>query len=92
MDYDRMHGDILRAFADSNGIASRQRYFGGRYSPAADAFFDERTRELVARFELPGVTEHEELVQHRAAVAGIWDRFIPTREINKRPGMPMKRH
>jgi HSP20 family protein len=65
-----MHGDILRAFADSNGIASRQRYFGGRYSPAADAFFDERTRELVARFELPGVTleEIEVLVDRRELV------------------------
>ena len=70
MDYDRMHGDILRAFADSCAIASRQRYFGGRYSPAADAFFDERTRELVARFELPGVSleEIELLVDRRELV------------------------
>jgi len=70
VDYDRMHGDILRAFADSCAIASRQRYFGGRYSPAADAFFDERTRELVARFELPGVSleEIELLVDRRELV------------------------
>lgn len=70
MNYDRMHSDILRAFADSCEIASRQRYFGGRYSPAADAFFDERTRELVARFELPGVTleEIELLVDRRELV------------------------
>ena len=26
--------------------------------------------------EQPGVTDHDELVQQRATVAGIWDRFM----------------
>ena len=51
-----MHSEILRAFNDSCELRPRQRYFGGRFSPAADAYVDERSHELVARFELPGVS------------------------------------
>ena len=81
MNYDRMHGDLLRAFADSCAIASRQRYYGGRYSPAADAYFDERTRELVARFELPGVTLEEiELLVDRRELVVRGERSFATAE------------
>lgn len=70
MDYDRLHNDVLRTFADTCEIATRQRYYRGRFSPAADAFFDEKTHELVARFELPGVSfdEIELLVDRRELV------------------------
>ena len=56
MDFDRMHDELLRAFDDScQLIAARQRYYAGRFSPAADAYFDEHTNELVARFQIPGL-------------------------------------
>lgn len=52
-----MHNELLRAFDDScQLVAARQRYYAGRFSPAADAYFDEHTNELVARFQLPGLT------------------------------------
>lgn len=65
-----MHKEILRAFDDSCEIATRQRYYGGCFCPAADAFFDENAHELVARFELPGVSfdEIELLVDRRELV------------------------
>jgi HSP20 family protein len=71
VDFDRMHNELLRAFDDScQMLASRQRYYGGRFSPAADAFFDEHTGELVARFELPGLAleDIELLVDRRELV------------------------
>ena len=43
----------------------------------ADAYCAIRRRiNHLALQELPGVTDHEELAQHRATVAGIWDRFM----------------
>ena len=55
MDFDRMHNEILRAFDETCQLTARQRSLGGTYAPAADAYLDELSRELVARFELPGV-------------------------------------
>jgi glutamate-ammonia-ligase adenylyltransferase len=46
-------------------------------SALADAYCAIRRRiNQLALQELPGVVDHEELAQHRAAVAGIWDRLM----------------
>ena len=54
MDYDKMQDEVLRAFNDSCVISTRQQYRGRGFRPAADAFFEEATREIVVRFALPG--------------------------------------
>ena len=81
MDFEKMHNEVLRAFNDSCVIATRQQYRGRGFQPAADAFFEEDTREIVVRFELPGMAldEIELLVdRHELVVRG--ERSFPTRE------------
>lgn len=59
MDFEKMHNEVLRAFNDSCLISTRQPYRGRGFRPAADAFFQEQTREIVVRFELPGMERDE---------------------------------
>jgi HSP20 family protein len=81
VDFEKMHNEVLRAFNDSCVIATRQQYRGRGFQPAADAFFEEDTREIVVRFELPGMAldEIELLVdRHELVVRG--ERAFPTKE------------
>ncbi len=69
MDVEKLHNEVLRAFNDSCAIATRQ--YGGRgFRPAADAFFEEDTHEIVVRFDLPGLAmgDIELLVDRRELV------------------------
>lgn len=56
MDFEKMHDEVLHAFHESCAVAARQQYRGRGFRPAADAYFEEDTREIVVRFELPGMT------------------------------------
>jgi HSP20 family protein len=65
-----MHNEVLRAFNDSCVIATRQQYRGRGFRPEADAFYQEATREIVVRFDLPGMAldDIELLVDRRELV------------------------
>ena len=80
MDFEEMHNDVLRAFNDSCVIATRQ--FSGRgFRPAADAYFEEDTREIVVRFDLPGVAMSEiELLVDRRELVVRGERSFQTKE------------
>ncbi len=81
MDFEKMHNEVLRAFNDSCVIATRQQYRGRGFQPAADAFFEEDTREIVVRFELPGMALDEiELYVDRHELVVRGERSFPTRE------------
>ena len=81
MDFERMHNEVLRAFDDSCVVAARQQYRGRGFRPAADAYFEEDTRELVVRFELAGVTlEDIELLVDRRELVVRGERTFPKRE------------
>jgi HSP20 family protein len=77
VDFEEMHNDVLRAFNDSCVIAARQPYRGRGFRPAADAFFEEETRQIVVRFDLPGMAldEIELLVDRRELVVRGERRF-----------------
>jgi len=59
VEYEKVHREVLRAFND----ACLPR--GNRYSsragivPLADVYFEEQQREIVVRFELPGLVRDE---------------------------------
>ncbi len=55
MSKEKMHSEVLRAFNDSCVVSSRSQYRGRGFQPAADAYYEEETREIVVRFELPGM-------------------------------------
>ena len=81
MDFEKMHNEVLRAFNDSCVIATRQQYRGRGFQPAADAFFEEDTREIVVRFELAGMALDEiELYVDRRELVVRGERGFPTRE------------
>jgi glutamate-ammonia-ligase adenylyltransferase len=66
--------DLLEAFARAGLMSDVDA------SALADAYCAIRSRiNHLALQELPGITDHEELAQHRATVAGIWDRFMHTK-------------
>ncbi len=77
MDFDKMHNEVLRAFNDSCVIATRQQYRGRGFRPEADAFYEEATREIVVRFDLPGMAldDIELLVDRRELVVRGERRF-----------------
>ena len=54
MDVEKLHNEVLRAFNHSCVIATQQ-YSGRGFRPAADAYFEEDTREIVVRFDLAGM-------------------------------------
>jgi HSP20 family protein len=70
VDFEEMHNEVLRAFNDSCVIATRRQYRGRGFRPAADAFYEEATREIVVRFELSGMSldDIELLVDRRELV------------------------
>jgi HSP20 family protein len=70
VDVDRLHNEVLRAFNDSCLSASRQGYRGQGFRPAADAFFQESSREIVVSFDLPGMAldDIELLVDRRELI------------------------
>lgn len=81
MDFERMHNEVLRAFNDSCVIATRQQYRGRGFRPAADAYFEEGSREIVVRFELPGMTLDDiELLVDRRELVVRGERGFSTRE------------
>ena len=81
MDFEKMHNEVLRAFNESCALAARQPYGGRGFNPAADAFFEEDTREIVVRFELPGMAlEDIELLVDRREIVVRGERVFPTRE------------
>jgi HSP20 family protein len=59
VDYEKTHREVLRAFNDACLVR------GGQYSPRpgfvplADVYFEQETREIVVRFELPGMSRED---------------------------------
>jgi HSP20 family protein len=81
VDIDKMHDEVLRAFNDACVISSRQPYRGRGFRPEADAYFEEATRELVVRFELPGMDLDEiELLVDRRELVVRGERRFPSGE------------
>jgi HSP20 family protein len=81
VDVEKLHNEVLRAFNDSCVIASRQQYRGRGFRPAADAYFEEDTREIVVRFDLAGMTMSDiELLVDRRELIVRGERTFPTRE------------
>jgi glutamate-ammonia-ligase adenylyltransferase len=74
------HTEILRHTDNLGSLEAFSRaglMSGEDASALADAYCAIRSRiNHLALQELPGITDHEELAQHRATVAGIWDRFM----------------
>jgi HSP20 family molecular chaperone IbpA len=75
VDVEKLHNEVLRAFNDSCVIATRQ-YSGRGFRPAADAYFEEDTREIVVRFDLAGMamSDIELLVDRRRGRAASTSR------------------
>ena len=81
MDRDKLHNEVLRAFNDSCVVSTRQQYRGRGFRPAADAYFEEESREIVVRFELPGMALEEiELLVDRRELVVRGERGFPTGE------------
>ena len=81
MDVEKLHNEVLRAFNDSCVIATRQQYRGRGFRPAADAYFEEDTREIVVRFDLAGMAMGDiELLVDRRELIVRGERTFPTRE------------
>ncbi len=77
MDLEDMHNEVLRAFNDSCVIATRHQHRGRGFRPKADAFYQEGSREIVVRFDLPGMAldDIELLVDRRELVVRGERRF-----------------
>ena len=81
MDVEKLHNEVLRAFNDSCLMAARQPYRSRGFRPAADAYFEEDTREIVVRFELTGLAMDDiELLVDRRELVVRGERAFPTRE------------
>jgi HSP20 family protein len=81
VDVEKLHNEVLRAFNDSCVIATRQQYRGRGFRPAADAYFEEDTREIVVRFDLAGIAMSDiELLVDRRELVVRGERAFPTRE------------
>jgi len=81
VDVQKMHNEVLRAFNDSCVTAVRQQYRGRGFRPAADAYFEEDSREIVVRFELAGLAMDDiELLVDRRELVVRGERQFPTRE------------
>ena len=59
MDRDKMHLEVLRTF--ENACISRSSQYSSRagFVPLADVYFEEESRQLVVRFELPGLARDD---------------------------------
>jgi HSP20 family protein len=81
VDRDKLHNEVLRAFNDSCVVSTRQQYRGRGFRPAADAYFEEESREIVVRFELPGMAlEDIELLVDRRELVVRGERGFPSGE------------
>lgn len=79
MDVDKLHNEVLRAFNDSCVVSTRQQYRGRGFRPAADAYYEEESREIVVRFELPGMALDDiELLVDRRELVVRGERSFPT--------------
>jgi len=75
---DKMHEEVLRAFNDAWLRGGRQQHRGRGFTPGADAFFQEQTREIVVRFELPGMERDDiELFVERREIVVRGERRFP---------------
>jgi HSP20 family protein len=59
VDIDDLHSDVLRAFDDICAVRGRQQRGGSGFRPLADAFYEDASRQVVVRFELPGMDRDE---------------------------------
>ena len=59
MEIDDLHSDVLRAFDDICAVRSRHQRGASGFRPFADAFYEEASRQVVVRFELPGLERDE---------------------------------
>ncbi len=59
MDIDELHNEVIRAFNNAAAARSAPGRLGRGFRPLADAFFEEQFREIVVRFELPGLRRDE---------------------------------
>jgi HSP20 family protein len=76
---EKMQNDVLRAFNDSCVISTRSQYRGRGFKPAADAYYEEKSREIVVRFELPGMERDDiELFIDRRELVVRGERSFPT--------------
>jgi HSP20 family protein len=76
--YEKIRNDVLRAFNDSCVISTRQAARGRGFQPAADAFYEEGSRQIVVRFELPGMERDEiELLIDRRELVVRGERRFP---------------
>ena len=59
MDIDDIHNDVLRSFDDICAFRGRHQRGASGFRPLADAFYEEASRQVVVRFELPGLERDE---------------------------------
>jgi HSP20 family protein len=59
VDIDELHNEVIRAFNNACATRSTPGRLGRGFRPLADAFFEEQTRQIVVRFELPGIPREE---------------------------------
>jgi HSP20 family protein len=81
VDIDDLHSDVLRAFDDICAVRGRQQRGGSGFRPLADAFYEEASRQVVVRFELPGMERDEiSLLVDRRQLAVRGERRFPVGE------------
>lgn len=59
MDQEKAQGDVLRAFNEAFLVRGKQYPSRPGFVPLADVFFEEGSREIVVRFELPGLARDD---------------------------------
>lgn len=59
MDEEKAHKDVLRVFDDVCLSRGKQYQARAGFVPLADVYFEERQREIVVRFELPGMSRDD---------------------------------
>lgn len=81
MDIDDLHSDVLRAFDDICAVRGRQQRGGSGFRPLADAFYEDASRQVVVRFELPGMDRDEiSLLVDRRQLTVRGERRFPVSE------------
>jgi HSP20 family protein len=77
VDIDDLHNEVIRAFNFACATRSAPGRVGRGFRPLADAFFEEESRQIVVRFELPGVPREQIdlLVERRELVVRGERRF-----------------
>jgi len=81
VDLDDLHNEVLRAFDDICAVRGRQQRGASGFMPLADAFYEESSRQIVVRFELPGMERDDiSLFVERRELAVRGDRRFPAGE------------